>query len=43
MFQKRVLRNIHELKREEVTVGWIKSYEDELHNLYSSQCTRILG
>jgi hypothetical protein len=42
MFQKRVLRKILELKREEVTVGWIKSYEGELHDLYSSQSTRIL-
>jgi hypothetical protein len=42
MFQKRVLRKILELKREEVTVGCIKSYEGELHDLYSSQSTRIL-
>lgn len=33
MFQKRVIRNILELKREEVTVGWIKSYEGEFHDL----------
>jgi hypothetical protein len=42
MFQKRVFRKILKPKREEVTIGWIKSYEGELHNLYSSQCTRIL-
>lgn len=36
MFGKRVLRKILKLKGEEVTVGWIKSYEGELHNLYSS-------
>jgi len=44
MFQKRVHRKILELKREGVTVGWIKSHEVELHDLYSSQSrTRILG
>jgi hypothetical protein len=43
MFQKRVLRKILELKMEEVTVGWIKSHEGELHDLYVTQSTRILG
>lgn len=43
MFQKRVLWKILELKREEVTVGWIKSHEGVVHDLYFSQSTRILG
>jgi hypothetical protein len=32
----RVLRNIFGAKRDEVTGGWRKLYNDELHNLYSS-------
>jgi hypothetical protein len=32
----RVLRRIFEPKRDEVTGGWIKLRNEELHNLYSS-------
>jgi hypothetical protein len=31
----RVLRRIFALKRDEVTRGWRKLYNEELHNLYS--------
>jgi hypothetical protein len=31
-----VLRRIFGPKRDEVTVGWRKLHDDELHNLYSS-------
>jgi hypothetical protein len=40
MFENRVLRRIFGLKRDEVTGGWRKLYNEELHNLYSS--TNIL-
>jgi hypothetical protein len=33
---KRVLRRVFGLKRDEVTRGWGKLYNEELHNLYSS-------
>jgi hypothetical protein len=36
VFKNRVLRRIFELKRDEVTGGWRKLYNEELHNLYSS-------
>jgi hypothetical protein len=36
VFQKRVLRRIFESKRDEVTGGWRKLHNEELHNLYSS-------
>jgi hypothetical protein len=36
VFQNRVLRRIFGLKRNEVTGGWGKLHNDELHNLYSS-------
>jgi hypothetical protein len=35
VFEKRVLR-IFGLKRDEVTGGWRKLHNEELHNLYSS-------
>jgi hypothetical protein len=35
-FKNRVLRRIFELKRDEVTGGWRKLHNEELHNLYSS-------
>jgi hypothetical protein len=36
VFEKRVLRRIFEPKGDEVTGGWRKLHNDELHNLYSS-------
>jgi hypothetical protein len=35
VFEKRVLRRIFGLKRDGVTGGWRKLYNEELHNLYS--------
>jgi hypothetical protein len=37
VFEKRVLRRIFGPKRDEVTGGWIKLHNEELHNLYSSK------
>jgi hypothetical protein len=37
VFENRVLRRIFEPKRDGVTGGWSKLYNEELHNLYSSQ------
>jgi hypothetical protein len=36
VFENRVLRGIFESKRDEVTGGWRKLRNEELHNLYSS-------
>jgi hypothetical protein len=36
VFEKKVLRRIFGPKREEVTGGWIKLHNEELHGLYSS-------
>jgi hypothetical protein len=36
VFGNRVLRRIFGPKRDEVTGGWRKLHNDELHNLYSS-------
>jgi hypothetical protein len=36
VFQNRVLRRIFGPKRDEVTAGWRKLHNEELHNLYSS-------
>jgi hypothetical protein len=36
MFAKRVMRKIFAPKRNEVTEGWRKLHNEELHNLYSS-------
>jgi hypothetical protein len=36
VFENRVLRRIFVPKREEVTGGWRKLHNEELHNLYSS-------
>jgi hypothetical protein len=36
VFEKRVLRRIFGPKRDEVTGGWRKLHNEELHNLYSS-------
>jgi hypothetical protein len=37
VFENRVLRRIFGLKRDEVTGGWIKLHNKELHNLFSRQ------
>jgi hypothetical protein len=37
VFENRMLRKIFGLKRDEVTGGWRKLHNEELHNLYSSQ------
>jgi hypothetical protein len=37
VFENRVLRRIFGLKRDEVTGGWRKLHNEELHNLYYSQ------
>jgi hypothetical protein len=36
VFEKRVLRRIFEPKGDEVTGGWRKLHNEELHNLYYS-------
>jgi hypothetical protein len=36
VFENRVLRRIFEPKRDEVTAGWRKLHNGELHNVYSS-------
>jgi hypothetical protein len=36
VFENRVLRRIFGQKRDEVTEGWRKLHNNELHNLYSS-------
>jgi hypothetical protein len=36
VFENRVLRRIFGPKRDGVTRGWRKLYNEELHNLYSS-------
>jgi hypothetical protein len=36
VFENRVLRRIFGLKRDEVTGGWRKLHNEELHNLYPS-------
>jgi hypothetical protein len=36
VFENRVLRRIFGLKRDEVTGGWKKLHNEELHNLHSS-------
>jgi hypothetical protein len=37
LFEKRVLRRMFGPRRDEVTGGWRKLHNEELHNLYSSQ------
>jgi hypothetical protein len=37
--ENRALRRIFGPKRDEVTAGWRKLYNEELHNLYSSLST----
>jgi hypothetical protein len=36
VFENKVLRRIFGPKRDEVTGGWRKLHNEELHNLYSS-------
>jgi hypothetical protein len=36
VFENRVLKRIFGLKRDEVTGGWRKLHNEELHNLYPS-------
>jgi hypothetical protein len=36
VFEKRVLRRMFGLRRYEVTGGWRKLHNEELHNLYST-------
>jgi hypothetical protein len=36
VFENRVLRRIYEPKRDEVTGGWRKLHNEELHNFHSS-------
>jgi hypothetical protein len=36
VFENRVLRRIYGTTREELTGGWRKLHNEELHNLYSS-------
>jgi hypothetical protein len=36
VFENRVLRRIFGPRRDEVTVGWRKMHNEELHGLYSS-------
>jgi hypothetical protein len=36
MFENKLLRRIFEPKKEEVTGGWRKLHNEELHNLYTS-------
>jgi hypothetical protein len=36
MFENRALRRICEPKRDEVTGGWRKVHNEELHNVYTS-------
>jgi hypothetical protein len=36
VFENRVLRRLYGPKKDEVTGGWIKLHNEELHDLYSS-------
>jgi hypothetical protein len=38
VFENRVLRRIFGPQRDEVTGGWRKLHNEELHNVYSSPC-----
>jgi hypothetical protein len=42
VFEHRVLRRIFGQKRDEVTGGWRKLHNEELHNLYSSPSIRVI-
>jgi hypothetical protein len=41
-FENRVLRRILGPKRDEVTGGWKKLHNEEIHNFYSSQSIIIM-
>jgi hypothetical protein len=43
VFENRVLKRIFGPKRDEVTGFWRKFHFEELHNLYSSPNTILLG
>jgi hypothetical protein len=44
VFENRVLRRIFGPKRDEVTGGWRKLHNEELHNLYPSpSIIRVIG
>jgi hypothetical protein len=42
MFENRMLRRIFGLKMDEVTGGWTKLHNEELHNLYSLPSIRMM-
>jgi hypothetical protein len=42
VFENRVVRRIFGSKRNEVTEGWRKLHNEELHNLYRSPSTSII-
>jgi hypothetical protein len=42
VFENRVLRRIFGPKRDEITGGWRKLHNEELHNLYSSPDIRMI-
>jgi hypothetical protein len=42
VFENMVLRRIYWPKREEVTGGWRKLYNEKLHNFYSSNIIIII-
>jgi hypothetical protein len=42
VFENRVLRRIFGPKRAEVTGGWRKLHNEELHGLYSSPSIRVM-
>jgi hypothetical protein len=35
--ENRMLRRMFRLRSDEVTIGWQKMHNEELHNMYSSQ------
>jgi hypothetical protein len=41
-FENRVLKSIFGAKRDEVTGGWRKLQNEELHNLYAPPCVIIM-
>jgi hypothetical protein len=42
VFENRVLRRIFGPKRDEVTGGWGKLHNEELHNMYSPNIIRMI-
>jgi hypothetical protein len=43
VFENGALRRIFETKRDEVTGGWKKLHNEELHNLYSALKKLVCG